>query len=165
VACAENFHGGFHSVSLGGHLYLECAVRDVIYMLPNQRFGDVCWHNMYILLHALSLFFMALHWIYTSGSQTFHWSEQFQSYDFVIESRTKEILAHVNCPVLFYSRTKSVTQNIRGFIEKLLRAARRVLGSHMRLSEQWLRNTNINYQRSNLGYRRKIHSTLRHSSS
>jgi len=34
----------------------------------------------------------------------------------------------------FY-RTKSVTQTIRGFIERLLRAAQRVLGSRMRLSD------------------------------
>ena len=27
------------------------------FMFPNQRFGEVCWHNMHILLHALSLFF------------------------------------------------------------------------------------------------------------
>jgi len=33
----------------------------------------------------------------------------------------------------------SVTQNIRGFIEKLLRAAQRMLGSCMRLLEQCLR--------------------------
>jgi len=29
VAYAENFHGGFHSVAYGGHLYLVCAVCDV----------------------------------------------------------------------------------------------------------------------------------------
>jgi len=31
---------------------------DVIFMLPNQRFGEVCWHIMHILLHALSLFYV-----------------------------------------------------------------------------------------------------------
>jgi len=40
---------------------LWCAVfvtsqSDVIFMFPNQRFGEVCWHNMHILLHALPLF-------------------------------------------------------------------------------------------------------------
>jgi len=29
VAYAENFHGGFHSVARGVHLYLVCAVCDV----------------------------------------------------------------------------------------------------------------------------------------
>jgi len=29
VAYAENFHGVFHSVTNGGHLYLVCAVCDV----------------------------------------------------------------------------------------------------------------------------------------
>jgi len=38
---------------------------------------------------------------------------------------------------------KSVTQNIRGFIERLLRAAQRVLGSRMRPSKQWLRTTDL----------------------
>jgi len=38
--------------------------------------------------------------------------------------------------VLIYSRTKFVTQNNKGFIEKLLRAAERVLGDHMRLLKQ-----------------------------
>jgi len=36
---------------------------------------------------------------------------------------------------LFHSRTKSVTQNITGVIERLLRAAHRVLGRRMGLSE------------------------------
>ena len=59
----------------------------------------------------------------------------------------------VNWHVLFYCRTNSVIQNIRGFIDRLLIAtkhkrfywlliaAQRVLGSHMRLSEQQLRTT------------------------
>jgi len=29
---------------------------DVISMFPNQRFGEVCWHNMHIFLHPLPLF-------------------------------------------------------------------------------------------------------------
>ena len=41
VAYAEKFHGEFHSVAYGGHLYLVCAVCDVIFMFPNQRFGEV----------------------------------------------------------------------------------------------------------------------------
>ena len=36
---------------------------DVIFMFPNQRFGEVCWHNMHILLHALPLIFVSWHWI------------------------------------------------------------------------------------------------------
>ena len=62
----------------------------------------------------------------------------------LLESRTKDILMQDSWHVLFHCRTKSVTQNIRSFIERLLRAAQRVLGSHMRLSEQWLRTTGIN---------------------
>jgi len=27
-------------------------------MFPNQRFGDVSWHNMHIGLHALNLFYV-----------------------------------------------------------------------------------------------------------
>jgi len=29
---------------------------DVILMFPKQRFGEVCWHNMHIFLHPLTLF-------------------------------------------------------------------------------------------------------------
>jgi len=28
---------------------------DVIVLFPNQRFGEVCWHNMHIFLHPLPL--------------------------------------------------------------------------------------------------------------
>ena len=37
--------GWFGSGSYGGHLYLVFAVCDVISMFPNQRFGEVSWHN------------------------------------------------------------------------------------------------------------------------
>ena len=58
MAYAENFYeGDFHSVTYGGHLHLVCVVCDVIFMFPNQRFNEVCWHNMHILLHALPLFY------------------------------------------------------------------------------------------------------------
>jgi len=36
---------------------------DVIFMFPNQRFGEVYWHIMHILLHALPLFYVSLHWL------------------------------------------------------------------------------------------------------
>jgi len=32
-------------------------------MFPNQRLGEVCWHNRDILLHALPLFCVSLHGI------------------------------------------------------------------------------------------------------
>jgi len=32
---------------------------DAIFMFPNQRFGEVCWHNMRILLHLLPLFYVS----------------------------------------------------------------------------------------------------------
>jgi len=46
-------------------IYIWCALFvtsqfDVIFMFPNQRFGQVCWHNMHIVLHALSLFYVSL---------------------------------------------------------------------------------------------------------
>jgi len=59
------------------------------------------------------------------------------------ESRTKEILRQFNSHVLFFSRTKSVTQIIRGFIERLLRAAQRVPGNRIRSSEPSLRTTRL----------------------
>jgi len=36
---------------------------DVIFMFLNQRFGEVCCHNMHILFHALPLFYVSFHWI------------------------------------------------------------------------------------------------------
>jgi len=33
---------------------------DVIFMFPNQRSGDVCWHNMHSFLHPLILYVIAL---------------------------------------------------------------------------------------------------------
>ena len=68
VACAENFHGGgFHSVAYGAGLFVVLVFVmsqfDVIFMFPNQRFGEVFWHNMHILLHALPLFYVSLYWI------------------------------------------------------------------------------------------------------
>ena len=43
----------------------------------------------------------------------------------LLESGIKNVLTHVNGHVVFCGRTKSVTQNIRGFIQRPLRAARR----------------------------------------
>jgi len=42
---------------------------------------------------------------------------------------------------LIYLRTKSITRNTEGFIERLLRAAQTVFGGRMRLSKQWLKTT------------------------
>jgi len=38
----------------------ETSQFDVIFMYPNQRFGEVCWHNRHILVHALPLFYVSL---------------------------------------------------------------------------------------------------------
>jgi len=38
---------------------------DVTFMCPNQHYDVVCWHNMHILLQALSLFHVSLHLIET----------------------------------------------------------------------------------------------------
>jgi len=59
----------------------------------------------------------------------------------LLESGAKEIVTKVTTNVLLYSRTKSLTQNIRGFIERLQRATQKVLGVGMPFSEQWLRTT------------------------
>jgi len=69
VAYAENFHGGG---LVQGHMVVICiwcalfvtSQFDVISMFPNQRFGDVCWHNMHIFLHPLPLFYVSLRWIF-----------------------------------------------------------------------------------------------------
>ena len=36
---------------------------DVIFIFPNQHFGEVCWDIMHILLHALPLIYVSWHWI------------------------------------------------------------------------------------------------------
>jgi len=59
---------GLHSVAYGGHLYW-CALFvtsqfDVIFMFPNERFREFSWHNIHILLHALTLIYVSLHWIW-----------------------------------------------------------------------------------------------------
>jgi len=66
VAYAENFNGGgfiqWHMVSIciWGALFVTSQLK-VIFMFPNQRFGEVCWHDTNILPHALSLFYVLLH--------------------------------------------------------------------------------------------------------
>ena len=55
------------------------------------------------------------------------------------EGRTKKNYHKSVDAFCFISETKSVAQSVRGFIERLLRAAQRLLGSSMRLSEQWSR--------------------------
>jgi len=68
VAHAENFHGGSF---IQWHMVVICiwctlfvtSQFDVVFTFPNQRFGEVCWHNMHILLHALPLFYVSVHWI------------------------------------------------------------------------------------------------------
>jgi len=60
---------------------------------------------------------------------------------------------------LFYSRTKSATQNIRRFIERLLRDAQRVPGSRMQPSEPGLRTTGLHdLDRQSQPSRRGCHS-------
>jgi len=67
VAHAENFHWrGF----ILWHMVVICiwyalfvtSQFDVIFMFPDQRFGEVCWHNMHIRLHALFIYVSML-WI------------------------------------------------------------------------------------------------------
>jgi len=58
------FMGG---VLVQGHMVvIWCALfvtsqPDVIFMFPNQCFGEVCLHNMHIFLHPLPLFYVSLH--------------------------------------------------------------------------------------------------------
>ena len=48
-------------------IWIWCALSvtsqfEVAFIFPNQRFGEVCWHNMHIFPHALFLFYVLLHW-------------------------------------------------------------------------------------------------------
>jgi len=42
-----------HTVT--GYMLFVTSQYDVIFNFANQSFGEVCWHNMHIILHALSL--------------------------------------------------------------------------------------------------------------
>jgi len=61
----RKFSWGFHSVAHGGHLHVVCAVCDVTIWchihVSKPRFGEVCWYNMHILLHALLLIYVSMH--------------------------------------------------------------------------------------------------------
>jgi len=68
VAHAENFHWrGFNL----WHMVVICiwyalfvtSQFDVIFMFPNQRFGEVCWHNMHMRLYALLFIYVSMLWI------------------------------------------------------------------------------------------------------
>ena len=67
VAYAENIHVFF----IQWHMVVICiwcahfvtSQFDVIFMFPNQRFGEVRWHNMHIRLHTLPIIYISLNWI------------------------------------------------------------------------------------------------------
>ena len=63
--CRKFSWGCFHSVAYGGHLYLVCAVCDVNIWrhIHVSKQGEICWHNLHILVRALPSFFVSLHWI------------------------------------------------------------------------------------------------------
>jgi len=42
-------------VILTGYTLFVTSQYDVMFTFANQRFGEVCWHNLHIVLHALSL--------------------------------------------------------------------------------------------------------------
>ena len=44
---------------------------DVIFMFTNQCLGEVCWHNMHILVRALPLIYVSLHWIQTISAPSY----------------------------------------------------------------------------------------------
>ena len=71
------FMGDFNQWHMVG-ICIWCAMFvtsqfDVIVMFPNQRFGEICWHNMHILPHTLPLIYVSLHWIYTISAPGWCW--------------------------------------------------------------------------------------------
>jgi len=73
VANAENFHG-VASFSIRwsfvfGVRYLWRHNLTSYFMFPNQRFGEICWHNMRILLHLIPLFYVSLNINYQSSRE------------------------------------------------------------------------------------------------
>ena len=47
--------GVWWSSIVTGYTLFVTSQYDLIFTFPNQRLGEVCWHNMQIILHALSL--------------------------------------------------------------------------------------------------------------
>ena len=68
-------------------LFVCHHIFDVIFMFPNQRFGDVCWHNKHVLLHALALFFVSLHWIWAISAPIWDFGVKYtQRYDTAVHN-------------------------------------------------------------------------------
>ena len=110
---------------------------------PELKCYGVCYEMSQSYAHwrSITSYTFTFPSVHTSGSQPFLWRGPKSRLTTLLEGRTKEILTQVNWHVLIYSRTKSITQNIRYFVERLLRAAQTVLGGSMWLSKQWLRTT------------------------
>ena len=53
--------GSFSGIWCSYVFGLSCLWRHIHVSKP-KRFGEVCWHNMHILVHALTLFYVSLHW-------------------------------------------------------------------------------------------------------
>ena len=63
VAYAETFHGGGFIQRHRVVVCIWCALfvmsqNDVTVLFPNQRFGEVCWHNIHIFLYTHSSYSM-----------------------------------------------------------------------------------------------------------
>jgi len=43
------------TVIVTGYMMFVTSQYDSIFTFPRQRFGEVCWHSMHVILHALSL--------------------------------------------------------------------------------------------------------------
>jgi len=95
-----------------------------------------------------------------SGSQPFCWRASNPDLQFCRKASLKIFLTQFNLAyTFFYSRTKSITQNIRRFIERLLRAAQRVPGSQMWPLESELRTAGLHeLDRQSQQSRRGCHS-------
>ena len=64
VVYAVNFHGGLIQwpmvvICIWCVLFVTSQY-DVIFIFPKQRFGEISWHNMQILLHTLYLIYVSL---------------------------------------------------------------------------------------------------------
>jgi len=80
------------------------------------------------------------------GLNLFAEGSQIQSNDFVREPHYRYFsTGQLTRFALLQKEVAYVTQNIRGFMDRLLRAAQGVLGSSKRFSKQWLRTTALGW--------------------
>ena len=123
---------------------------DVMVMFPNQRFREICWHNMHVLLHALPLIYVSLHWFQTISVQVRISEEN------TINATTQQfIIAKISgCALKQGSKTSPLRQNNLQLQNEAALISRWIRAVKHRKCAAGLFNAHPDLQRSNLA---KLH--------